>query len=91
MAKLSATSVHASITPTTIGTYQLRGARSSTSHVASNGTWVPTWSGWKTRMNTPGPNCGATMIPAVISMRTKPSQPVARPLASSPATRTSSV
>ena len=72
------------------GTYQLRGARSRTSQVSSNGTEVPMWSGWKIRMYTPGPSCGATMIPAAMNMRTMPSRPVARPRPSRPPVSTTS-
>ena len=48
------------------------------------------WSGWKIRMYTPGPSCGATMIPAAMNMRTMPSRPVARPRPSRPPVSTTS-
>ena len=90
-ASRSATSIQASMAPTRMGTYQWRGARSSTSQVSSSGAWVPMWSGWKTRMNTPGPSWGAIMIPAAMSIRTMPSRPVARPRASIAPVSTTSV
>ncbi len=49
------------------------------------------WSGWSTRMKTPEPSCGATMIPAAMSKRTMPSRPLAWPRPSSPPISTTSV
>ncbi len=42
-------------------------------------------------MNTPSPGCGASMMPAAISIRAAPAQPAARPLASSAASSSASV
>ena len=73
------------------GMYQRGRARSRSSQTASTGTDVPMWSGEEIRTLTPEFSCGASMIPAVISTRARPSRPVAVPLASSAASSIASV
>ena len=65
--------------------------RSSTSQVTSSGTEVPMCPTVSSRMKTPKPSCGASMIPPAISARTTPRRPDARPLASIAASSTASV
>ena len=81
----------ASSSPAAAGTQGRRPVRSSRRKISSKGTPVPVWSGDSSSRNAPGPTCGAIMIPAAISTRTRPSLPVLFPLASRPARTTSSV
>ena len=67
------------------------GARSRTRKISSMAMPVPTWSGTRSRMKVGVPSWGASMIPEPSSARTTPSRPVARPLATRPASRTSTV
>ena len=53
--------------------------RSSTSQVTRSGTEVPMCPTVSSRMNTPKPSCGASMIPPAISARAAPRRPDARP------------
>jgi len=87
----SATSAHASSSPTAAGTHRRRPNRSSSSHAARTGTTVPTWSGDSSSTCVPTPSCGASIRPAAISIRIQPCVPAAPPLASSAASAVSTV
>jgi hypothetical protein len=66
-------------------------ARSSSSQVSSSGTAVPMWPTERSRAKTPRPICGASMMPAAISVLIVASRPVEPLLASSTASRNASV
>ena len=87
----SATSAQVSSTAVSTGTYQRAGIRSSSSQVSSSGTEVPMWPTERSRAKTPRPNCGASMMPAAISVLIMASRPVEPLLASSTASRNVSV
>ena len=86
----SATMIQASMTQTATGTSQCGRARSITSQTASSATAVPVWSGACSSVEV-ALSCGASTIPAASRKRARPSRPPAPPLASRPASSTSSV
>jgi len=86
MAIWSATSTQVSSAPTSHGRYRLPSpSLSIASQMSSSGTWVPVWSGEESRVAALNPGPGASMMPAGISARRRPSVPVERPLASTAA------
>ena len=87
----SATSTQASPSPVSTGTHQRWGARSSSNQISRIGTAVPIWPMVRIRGRTPVPSCGASRIPAVISILVTAARLVNPPRASSTASTTTSV
>ena len=87
----SAICTQVSSTPTSQGRYRRPPSRSIASQMSSNGTPVPTCSGEDSSRPAVARGPGASMMPTVTSTRSRASVPVARPLASTAASRTSSV
>ena len=89
----SATMTKANARPAITGTNQrggVCGSRSISSQIASSGTAVPMWSGESSRIEV-ALSWGASIRLAASSARAHPCPPLAFPLASRAASRTSSV
>jgi len=84
----SATSPQVSSSPAAAGPYQRGPQRSMASQASSTGMALVKWSGVSSSVYVASPGAGASMIPAPISARVSPCVPVARPLATSPASST---
>ena len=91
VASTSLTCARVSSTPTTTGTHQRSGARSSTSSISRMGTTVPRWSGPCISTRVPSTSEGASRMPPPSNARTTPSRPRALPLASNAASTTTAV
>ena len=87
----SAMRAHASPSAVSTGTYQRRGARSSSRKISRTGTEVPMWPTLSRRAATPTPSCGASMIPAAIAILITAARLVNPPRATSTASTTASV
>jgi hypothetical protein len=87
----SAISPQASRTAVRPAVHQRRGARSSSSTVASTGTVVPVWSGVDSTSAVGSPGCGTRMITAAIAAAPAATAPLRQPAATRAARITISV